>query len=686
MNLSLFRKWSSVFLALGLVLALMAPALAQELTVVDHKIAEDVQGDGTPLPATTFLFDDDRAISWVRLDGELENQKLRWEFYDPKGHLYASEQQFVFYSELHWAWITIDGTAASKIIGQWSVKFYIENKLQFEDKFTITTIGSPPPPDDGGGNNGGDNNNSGLTVSKHLIAEDVEGDGTPSPVSSFLFDDDRAISWVRLTGNFANQQLRWEFFDPNGHLYATEQHGVGNAQTHWVWIIIKNTAAAKLIGQWTVKFYINNTFQYQDTFAITTQGNPPPPPPPDDGGGSDNSSLKIDKHLIAQDVKGDGTPVSGESFIYSDDRAISWVKLSGNFQNQMLRWEFLDPKGNLYASEQHSVGSSQIHWVWITINGTAAAKLIGKWRVKFYIENKIQFEDTFTISLGIVPPPPPPDDGSNGETLKIAKHLIAKDILGDGTPVPGDTFLFDENRAISWVRFEGTFANQKLRWEFLDPKGNLYASEQHSVGLAQLHWVWISIKGTAASKIYGQWSVKFYIENKLQFEDKFTITSKDVPPPSVNFIVCAAGADGFFDSSEISAIVKAWDKSEEYKDCGAPSDSDILQILHLWARGKSVNAAALDPKVQAFTVESVTREVARSDTLAFTVAGQNIASVKIELFDLKGQLLSQSEALGNRVQLSPNGRLANGVYLYAITVSGANGLTWRKLEKLSFKR
>ncbi len=681
----LLQKWSSLFLVIGVIFSLMTPVFAQELTVADHKIAEDVKGDGTPLPASTFLFDDDRAISWVKLDGELEDQKLRWDFFDPQGHLYASEQQFVFFSEIHWAWITIKDTPASKIVGQWSVKFYVENKLQFEDKFTITTGGlpPPPPPDDGG------NNNSGLSVSKHQIAKDVLGDGTPTPSENFLFDDDRAISWVRLSGNFANQPLRWEFIDPNGHLYATEQHSVGNSPTHWVWIIIKNTAAAKLIGQWTVKFYISNTFQFQGTFAITTGGLPPPPPPPDDGEGNNNSGLKIDKHLIAQDVKGDGTPVPGDSFIYTDDRAISLVKFSGNFQNQMLRWEFLDPERHLYANEQHAVGSSQTHWVWITINGTAAAKLIGKWTVKFYIDSKIQFEDTFTISLGIVPPPPPPpgDDNGNGSGLKVIKHTIAKDILGDGTPVPGDIFLFEDNRAISWMRFDGNFANQKLRWEFLDPKGNLYASEQHSVGLAQIHWVWISIKGTAAGKIFGQWSVKFYIENKLQFEDKFTITSKDVPPPSPTFVVCAAGADGVFDSNEVFEIVKAWDKGREYKDCGEPSDSDLMQILHLWAKGKSVNAAALQPTAQTFTLESVTHTFVQNDTLAFTVEGQNIASVKVDVFDLKGQLILQNEAPGHRVQLASNAKLANGVYLYAVTVRSTSGEILRtKLQKLNISR
>src|SRR5574337_1497597 len=116
--MTIIRKLSCVCLAVGMLCVLVpSTALAQELTVKDHKIAADVDGDGSPVPATHFSDEDDRAISWVKLDGDLEDQKLRWDFFDPQGHLYASEQQFVFFSGLHWSWITINGSTAAQMPG-----------------------------------------------------------------------------------------------------------------------------------------------------------------------------------------------------------------------------------------------------------------------------------------------------------------------------------------------------------------------------------------------------------------------------------------------------------------------------------------------------------------------------------------------------------------------------------------
>lgn len=94
--------------------------------------------------------------------------------------------------------------------------------------------------------------------------------------------------------------------------------------------------------------------------------------------------------------------------------------------------------------------------------------------------------------------------------------------------------------------------------------------------------------------------------------------------------------------------------------------------------------------VEAFQVEglSVRRFSSTSqDTMVFTVRGSGIAEVQVRLFNLAGGLVLDDAVSGNSLELdlnSPEGvRLANGVYLYLVTVRGANGQLYRsKLGKL----
>jgi hypothetical protein len=375
--------------------------------------------------------------------------------------------------------------------------------------------------------------------------------------------------------------------------------------------------------------------------------------------------LRVVRHLVARDIKGDGTPVLGSNFMFDDERAVSWVQLDGTLELQALRWEFIDPKGHLYATEQHQVGTSKIHWAWIFIRGTIASKIIGQWTVKFYIDREAQFEDKFTITTVDSPP------GDGGSGLKVVRHLIARDIKGDGTPVTGERFMFDDERAVSWVQLDGTFELQALRWEFIDPKGHLYATEQHQVGTSKIHWAWIFIRGTIASKIIGQWTVKFYIDGQLQFEDKFKITTKAAPSP---FVVCAAGGDGFFDSEEALVIIKAWNEGQEYGSCGKPSESDLLEILRLWAQGEPVpSSATLQANWERQKPLQVSQARTHEGGVLIASGDQKILSLEVKVFDLQGDLLLQETATGNQLRLSTTSLLSNGVYLYTVRARSANG-------------
>jgi hypothetical protein len=58
---------------------------------------------------------------------------------------------------------------------------------------------------------------------------------------------------------------------------------------------------------------------------------------------------------------------------------------------------------------------------------------------------------------------------------------------------------------------------------------------------------------------------------------------------------------------------------------------------------------------------------------AFVVEGAGIANTTVHVFALNGKLVFNETATGNRVEFSAERTLANGVYLYLVTVQGANG-------------
>ena len=69
------------------------------------------------------------------------------------------------------------------------------------------------------------------------------------------------------------------------------------------------------------------------------------------------------------------------------------------------------------------------------------------------------------------------------------------------------------------------------------------------------------------------------------------------------------------------------------------------------------------------------------------VQGQGIAQVRLQVFDLSGRLLKEETSAGSQLRFSltdpADQALANGVYLYVVSVQGLNGERWRSgVQKL----
>ncbi len=87
----------------------------------------------------------------------------------------------------------------------------------------------------------------------------------------------------------------------------------------------------------------------------------------------------------------------------------------------------------------------------------------------------------------------------------------------------------------------------------------------------------------------------------------------------------------------------------------------------------------------ALAVKSITlsQTPVRSGGAYFVVEGVGIAQTTVRVFSLTGKLVFNQTAQGNLVPFSVASELANGVYLYVVTVQGADGQTvTSKIEKL----
>jgi len=119
--------------------------------------------------------------------------------------------------------------------------------------------------------------------------------------------------------------------------------------------------------------------------------------------------------------------------------------------------------------------------------------------------------------------------------------------------------------------------------------------------------------------------------------------------------------------------------------CGDDIDSaDVAQIARLaldsGASSAGIEAADVEADVDALSVSRIQSSMI-GGTLGITAYGQGITGMQVDVYSLAGDRVLSERATGNslRVRMSTNtGQpLANGVYLYTVTVEGSNGQVQR---------
>ena len=123
-------------------------------------IAKDVipEGDiGTPVQTTDNLsIADEKVVCHSRFENFSGKNRVRWDWYSPKGTLYATSGDYPInttdgkYRRVLTAWHTIKlkGEKAAALPGKWSVKVYLNNELIDTQTFMLTTTAQLALPDD----------------------------------------------------------------------------------------------------------------------------------------------------------------------------------------------------------------------------------------------------------------------------------------------------------------------------------------------------------------------------------------------------------------------------------------------------------------------------------------------------------------------------------------------------------
>jgi uncharacterized protein (TIGR03437 family) len=121
---------------------------------------------------------------------------------------------------------------------------------------------------------------SAFTVTTSTVAELIDhaitggpipAECSPPPVkSNFAPTDERAYQWSSFVNVRQGDIVRWEFVQPNGAVYDTQQRtsDYNGASCFWAWVTIAGQPAASLPGDWQVRVSYNGTPILTERFRI----------------------------------------------------------------------------------------------------------------------------------------------------------------------------------------------------------------------------------------------------------------------------------------------------------------------------------------------------------------------------------------------------------------------------------
>ena len=126
-------------------------------------------------------------------------------------------------------------------------------------------------------------------------------------------------------------------------------------------------------------------------------------------------------------------------------------------------------------------------------------------------------------------------DTTTAPSFKFAEASLTKSLyVKETTAVPIEptlAFSTEDSEAISYVKLKNLAGEHKLRWDWIDPKGDVFISSGDYIMSASkgryreevVAWHRLSIRGDRASYFPGEWQIRVYLDGAQIIQKGFTI-------------------------------------------------------------------------------------------------------------------------------------------------------------------
>ena len=162
----------------------------------------------------------------------------------------------------------------------------------------------------------------------------------------------------------------------------------------------------------------------------------------------------------------------------------------------------------------------------------------------------------------------------------------------------------------------------------------------------------------------------------------FTVNGPEHPSTPNNLAAFDTNNSCFIDDPEFFTSIDGWVDTQI-------GDDLFFDVVDVWVGQENICAASTTG-VSALSLDGVSLENAFGTT-TFSVSGQGISSIHVEIFSMSGEAVFSSESVGTSLswnQMTTSGApVANGTYLYVVTALGADGTSEAsEVQKLAIIR
>jgi len=158
----------------------------------------------------------------------------------------------------------------------------------------------------------------------------------------------------------------------------------------------------------------------------------------------------------------------------------------------------------------------------------------------------------------------------------------------------------------------------------------------------------------------------------------FSVEAPESPSTPNNLAAFDTNNSCFLDDPEFFAMIDQWVD-------GQIGDTLFFAGVDAWVAQTNICNAAAASAVSGLSLNSVSLDNAFGSTV-FNVAGQGIENMSVEIFSLSGDQVFSQEAAGTSLswnQMTTTGApVANGTYLYTVTVEGVGSSVTSEVQKL----